>query len=77
MHGLDPARKPPTVPEYLDCVHPQDRESMANLIKGLSAKASPFVLAPETAPNRAVGALQKLPLADKGIGPAGFAFSWI
>jgi len=22
-------------------------------------------------------ALQKLPLADKGIGPAGFAFSWI
>jgi len=23
------------------------------------------------------GALQKLPLADKGIGPAGFAFSWI
>ncbi len=42
MHGLDPARKPPTVQEYLDCVHPQDRESMANLIKGLSAKASPF-----------------------------------
>jgi len=41
-HGLDPARKPPTVQEYLDCVHPQDRESMANLIKGLSAKASPF-----------------------------------
>jgi PAS domain S-box-containing protein len=42
MYGLDPARKPPTVQEYLDCVHPQDRESMANLIKGLSAKASPF-----------------------------------
>ena len=42
MHGLDPDRKPPTVQEYLDCVHPQDRESMANLIKGLSAKASPF-----------------------------------
>ncbi len=42
MHGLDPARKPPTVQEYLDCVHPQDRESMANLIQGLSAKASPF-----------------------------------
>jgi PAS domain S-box-containing protein len=42
MHGLDPDRKPPTVQEYLDCVHPQDRESVANLIKGLSAKASPF-----------------------------------
>src|SRR6202035_4097083 len=42
MHVLDPARKPPTVQEYLDCVHPQDRESMANLIEGLSAKALPF-----------------------------------
>jgi len=42
IHGLDPDRKPPTVQEYLDCVHPQDRESVANLIKGLSAKASPF-----------------------------------
>src|SRR5882724_1956365 len=42
MHGLDPDRKPPTVQEYLDCVHPQDRESMANLIEGLSAKALPF-----------------------------------
>ncbi len=42
MHGLDPARKPPTVQEYLDCVHPQDRESMANLIKELWARASPF-----------------------------------
>src|SRR5258706_2107296 len=42
IYGLDPARKPPTVQEYLDCIHPQDRESMANLIKGLSAKALPF-----------------------------------
>ena len=42
MHGLDPARKPPTFQEYLDCVHPQDRESMANLVQGLSAKALPF-----------------------------------
>ena len=39
MHGLDPDRKPPTVQEYLDCVHPQDRESMANLIKGLSGES--------------------------------------
>jgi PAS domain S-box-containing protein len=42
MHGLDPARKPPAVREYLDCVHPQDRESMANLINELSVKALPF-----------------------------------
>jgi hypothetical protein len=28
-------------------------------------------------PHRGTLALQKLPLADKGIGPAGFAFSWI
>jgi PAS domain S-box-containing protein len=42
MHGLDPGREPPTVPEYLDCIHPQDRESVANLITGLSAKTSHF-----------------------------------
>jgi formate hydrogenlyase transcriptional activator len=42
MHGLDPASKPPSVQEYLDCVHPQDRESMADLIKGILAKGSPF-----------------------------------
>jgi PAS domain S-box-containing protein len=42
MHGLDPDRKPPTVQQYLDCVHPQDREYMANLIQGLLAKASSF-----------------------------------
>jgi len=42
MHGLDPGRKPPTILEYLDCAHPQDRESMANLIQGLWAQASTF-----------------------------------
>src|SRR6266481_1943638 len=42
MHGLDPASKPPSVQEYLDRVHPHDRESMTNLIKGILAKASPF-----------------------------------
>src|SRR5229473_6845991 len=42
MHGLDPDRKPPTIQEYLDCVHPQDRESMASLIEGLWVRASPF-----------------------------------
>jgi PAS domain S-box-containing protein len=42
MHGLDPASKPPSVQEYLDRVHPHDRESMADLIKGILAKASTF-----------------------------------
>src|SRR6267378_2636855 len=42
MHGLDPASKPPGVQEYLNRVHPHDRESMADLIKGVLAKASPF-----------------------------------
>jgi formate hydrogenlyase transcriptional activator len=42
MHGLDPAGKAPSVQEYLDRVHPHDRESMADLIKGVLAKASPF-----------------------------------
>src|SRR4029077_7890278 len=42
MYGLDPASKPPSVQEYLDRVHPQDRESMADLIKGILANASPF-----------------------------------
>ena len=41
MHVLDPDGKPPTIQEYLDCVHPQDRESMANLIHG-TAKGSAF-----------------------------------
>jgi PAS domain S-box-containing protein len=42
MHGLDPARKPPTIQDYLNCVHPQDRESMASLIEGLWERVSPF-----------------------------------
>src|SRR5216684_355681 len=42
IHGLDPARKAPAFQEYLDLIHPQDRESMANLIKGILVKASPF-----------------------------------
>jgi PAS domain S-box-containing protein len=42
IHGLDPDREPPTVQEYLGYVHPQDRESMANVIQGLAAQASAF-----------------------------------
>ena len=42
MHGLDSASKPPSVQEYLDRVHPHDRESMADLINGILTKALPF-----------------------------------
>ncbi len=42
MHGLDPDGKAPNIQEYLSCVHPQDRESVANLINALAAKPSPF-----------------------------------
>src|SRR6266700_2937256 len=42
MHERDPASKPPSVQEYLDRVHPHDREFMADLIKGILAKASAF-----------------------------------
>jgi PAS domain S-box-containing protein len=42
MYGLDPASQPPSFQEYLARVHPQDRESMADLIKGILAEDSPF-----------------------------------
>jgi PAS domain S-box-containing protein len=42
MHGLRPGGRAPTVQEYLDCVHPQDRESVANVINGHPANTSPF-----------------------------------
>jgi PAS domain S-box-containing protein len=42
MHGLDPASKPPSLQEYLDFLHPHDRQSMADLITGISEGASPF-----------------------------------
>jgi PAS domain S-box-containing protein len=42
MHGLDPASKPPGFQEYLNLVHPQDRQSMAALINGILVDASPF-----------------------------------
>jgi PAS domain S-box-containing protein len=42
MHGLDPSSKPPSVQEYLVLVHPQDRRSTADLIKGVLAETSPF-----------------------------------
>jgi len=42
IHGLDPASTAPTVQEYLDLLHPEDREFMANLIKRVLVEASPF-----------------------------------
>ncbi len=42
IYGLDPASKAPTVQEYLDCIHPEDREFVANLIKRILVDASPF-----------------------------------
>ncbi len=42
MHGLDPGTEPPSLQEYLDRVHPDDRGFMADLIQGALEKASPF-----------------------------------
>jgi PAS domain S-box-containing protein len=42
MHGLDPAGKAPSVQEYLSFTHPQDRESMSDLIQRLVAEAAPL-----------------------------------
>jgi PAS domain S-box-containing protein len=40
MYGLAPASLAPTFQEYLDCIHPQDREFMASQIKRMLADAS-------------------------------------
>jgi PAS domain S-box-containing protein len=42
IYGLEPTSTAPTVQEYLDCIHPEDREFMANLIKRILADALPF-----------------------------------
>jgi PAS domain S-box-containing protein len=42
IYGLDPERNAPTLDEYLACVHPDDREFMASLIKRAIAEASGF-----------------------------------
>jgi PAS domain S-box-containing protein len=42
IYGLDPAGKPPSVQEYLGFIHPQDRQSMADLINRLVTEATPF-----------------------------------
>src|SRR5271154_3831671 len=42
MYGLDPAGKAPSIQEYLGFIHPQDRQSMVDLINRLVAEATPF-----------------------------------
>src|SRR6202142_3244758 len=42
MYGLDPAGKAPGVQEYLSFIHPQDHESMADLINRLVTEDTPF-----------------------------------
>ena len=42
LYGMDPAGKAPSVQEYLGFIHPQDRQSMADLISRLVADDSPF-----------------------------------
>ena len=42
VHGLDPSGKPPTVEEYLDLVHPEDREAMEQEIQNMFAEHRQF-----------------------------------
>jgi PAS domain S-box-containing protein len=42
IYGLDPASQAPTIQEYLDCIHPEDREFMADLIKRILVESSGF-----------------------------------
>jgi PAS domain S-box-containing protein len=42
IHGLDPAHGVPSSEEYLALVHPQDRESMASLMKRMLVEGSGF-----------------------------------
>ena len=42
IYGLDPNGKPPTVKEYLDLVHPEDRDSMVQEIRKMLADHRPF-----------------------------------
>jgi len=42
MYGLDPADKAPSIQKYLGFIHPQDRQSMAELINRLVKEATPF-----------------------------------
>jgi PAS domain S-box-containing protein len=39
IYGLDPTQAAPTLEKYLACIHPQDRDSMASLIKRMIAES--------------------------------------
>jgi PAS domain S-box-containing protein len=42
IYGLDPNGQPPTLEEYLDLVHPEDRDSMKQEIEKMLADPRPF-----------------------------------
>jgi formate hydrogenlyase transcriptional activator len=42
IHGLDSAGKAPSIQEYLNRLHPEDRDSMENLITRVLAEMAPF-----------------------------------
>jgi PAS domain S-box-containing protein len=42
VHGLDPRGKPPTVEEYLDLVHPEDRDFMERQVHKMSVEHRDF-----------------------------------
>jgi len=42
VHGLDPRGKPPTVEEYLDLVHPEDRDFMEQQVHKMSVEHRDF-----------------------------------
>jgi len=42
VHGLDPRGKPPTVEQYLDLVHPEDRAYVAQMIRQIVANHNEF-----------------------------------
>jgi PAS domain S-box-containing protein len=42
IHGLNPARRPPSTSEYLALVHPEDRESVSQLMEDVCVQQRPF-----------------------------------
>jgi PAS domain S-box-containing protein len=42
IHGLKPGRKPPSIPEYMALVHPEDRDFVAQHIQKMLAEHTPF-----------------------------------
>ncbi len=42
MHGLDPGGEPPSIPEYLALMHPDDRQAVAREIQGILERSAGF-----------------------------------